>query len=128
MVDSGKWSNQLYGIDGRKYASRPELIVANWLHYSKIEYISHPKLKLQETSKPYRGDFQLPKVANIEVFMFSKDRVKCRTNLPNWSKDYLNNRQKKELYYETEGLPFIAIEAGIYRQHGYKRYLSHIQQ
>jgi len=128
MVDSGKWSNQLFGMDGRKYDSRSELIVANWLHYSKIDYISHPKLKLQETSKPYRGDFQLPMVANIEVFMFSKDGVKLRTSLPDWSEGYLIKRQKKELYYETEGLPFIAIEAEIYRQHGYKRYLTHIQQ
>lgn len=128
MVDSGKWSDQLYGMDGRRYDSRSELIVANWLHYSKIDYISHPKLKLKETSKPSRGDFQLPMVANIEVFMFSKEGVKLRTNLPDWSDDYLIKRQKKELYYEQEDLPLIAIEAEIYRQHGYKRYLSHIQQ
>jgi hypothetical protein len=95
MVDSEKWFNQLYGIDGRKYDSRSELIVANWPHYSKIEYFSHQKLKLQETSKPYRGDFQLTIVANIAVFMFSKDGVKLRTNLPDWSKDYLNKRQKR---------------------------------
>ena len=128
MVDSGKWSDQLYGMDGRRYDSRSELIVANWLHYSKIDYISHPKLKLKETSKPSRGDFQLPMVANIEVFMCSKDGVKLRTSLPDWSEGYLIKRQKKELYYEQEGLPLIAIEAEIYRQHGYKRYLSHIQQ
>ena len=43
MVDSEKWSDQFYGMDGRRYDSRSELIVANWLHYSKIDYISHPK-------------------------------------------------------------------------------------
>lgn len=128
MVDSERWSDHLYGMDGRRYDSRSELIVANWLHYSKIDYISHPKLKLKETSKPSRGDFQLPMVANIEVFMCSKDGVKLRTNLPDWSEGYLIKRQKKELYYEQEGLPLIAIEAEIYRQHGYKRYLSHIQK
>jgi len=128
MVDSEKWSDQLYGIDGRRYDSRSELIVANWLHYSKIDYISHPKLRLKETSKPSRGDFQLPTVANIEVFMFSKKGVKPRINLPNWSDDYLIKRQKKEFYYKQEGLPLIAIEAEIYRQHGYKKYLAHIQQ
>jgi len=128
MVDSEKWSDQLYGMDGRRYDSRSELIVANWLHYSKIDYISHPKLKLKETSKPFRGDFQLPMVANIEVFMFFKDGVNHRTNLPDWSENYLQKRRKKELYYEMEELPLIAIEAEVYRQHGYKRYLTHIEQ
>ena len=128
MVDSGKWSDQLYGMDGRRYDSRSELIVANWLHYSKIDYISHPKLQLKETSKPFRGDFKLPAVANIEVFMFPKDEVKHRADLPDWSDDYLITRQKKESHYQEEGLPFIAIEAEIYRQHGYKRYLAHIRE
>jgi hypothetical protein len=48
MVDSGKWVDSLYGIDGRRYDSKAEMIVANWLHYSGVKYIAHPKLDLRK--------------------------------------------------------------------------------
>ena len=128
MVDSGKWVDNLYGMDGRRYDSKAEMVVANWLHYSGVKYISHPKLGLQETNKPFKGDFQLPDVANVEVFMCSESGMKSRGDLPKYSANYLARRQKKGLYYASLNLPLISIEAEIYRSNGYKKYLVHIKQ
>lgn len=128
MIESEQWSDQLYGMDGRRYDSRAELVVANWLYCSKIDYRSHPNLKLRGTKKLRKGDFLLPTIANVEVFMCSEKGFRQSQDLPSWSEEYLIKRQEKELYYEKQSLPFIAIEAEIYRAHGCKRYLSHIKE
>ena len=127
MVKSGKWSDQLYGRDYRRYDSRPELIVADWLHCSKIDYIYHPPLKLKETHKPFVGDFQIPMVANIEVFMLSKGGRRSQTDLPSWAEAYLVTRQKKECYYEKEVLPLTSIEAEIYQKNSPEKFLDHVR-
>ena len=128
MVDSGKWVDNLYGMDGRRYDSKSEMVVANWLHYSGVSYLSHPKLALQETRQPFKGDFKLPGVANVEVFMCSDINKNSRSDLPTWAETYLIRRQKKGAYYANSELPLISIEAEIFRQWGLRKYLSHIKQ
>ena len=101
MIDSGRWIDRLYGMDGRRYDSKAELVVANWLHYSEVSYLSHPKLDLQETRQPFKGDFQLPGLANVEVFMFSEKSHKSRKDLPSWSSKYHVRRKKRKVSMQT---------------------------
>jgi hypothetical protein len=128
LVDSGKWESNRFGMDGRRYDSKSEMIVANWLHYSGVQYLSHPKLQLKESRRPFVGDFQLPGVANIEVFMCSEKGEKTRTDLPIWAGGYLERRKQKEAHYKKLDLPLLSIEAEIYRQQGVTKYFDHIHQ
>jgi hypothetical protein len=128
LVDSGKWESNRFGMDGRRYDSKAEMIVANWLHYSGVQYLSHPKLQLKESRRPFVGDFQLPGVANVEVFMCSEKGKETRTDLPIWAGGYLERRKQKEGHYKELDLPLLSIEAEIYRQQGLKKYLDHIKR
>ena len=128
LVDSGKWESNRFGMDGRRYDSKAEMIVANWLHYSGVQYLSHPKLQLKESRRPFVGDFQLPGVANVEVFMCSEKGKETRTDLPIWAGGYLERRKQKEGHYKELDLPLLSIEAEIYRQQGVTKYFDHIKR
>lgn len=124
MYNLGYWSS-LYGLDGKNYQSKAELIVANWLYEIKINKKSHPKLIFD--SKKYYSDFYLSDINTyIEVFMFSERSFQKRADLPNWADGYYAKRLYKEKKYRENILNLIIIEAEIYRLDGIEKYKEHI--
>jgi len=130
LVASGIWRAQ-HGFDGRRYDSRAEAIVANYLQFTGINYIPHPLLPWRGKGRRRQaGDLLLDeKQLYVEVFMCSAEGLKRRKDQQaDWVVDYLKKRDAKIQRYLEHGLPLIIIEAELYREHGLPKYIEHIRK
>lgn len=126
MAVSGKWGT-LYGLDGRAYDSRSEMIVANWLYLSEVSYTPHPLLPWADSRRRREADIGLSEDRVIEVFLCSEEGLARRNDHPAWIEEYVVKRRAKLNEALKHGIQMIAIEAEVYRYEGYEAFLDHVR-